>query len=321
MNSLKEINWQDLLTVNSEWIERHLRLQEKIEQNKLVVRFYTIQFSGTECELTSLIKFWANSIVRYVYDAEQIKEFQKDGSEPFREAMNYFGDTNPDRDGKYGELILYLFTEGVLKTPMVTHKLRLLSNRNDQVKGGDGIFFGKYCTELAILIGESKIWEKFGEALDSCFDSLNRFHANYNSDNLDFELFVARSNFSRNFNKEQLDELFESFKPGTEAYQSKNKVHPVLIICEEKHISKIEKNARNKQEAESLMADWLRCRISTMLPSIEKSLTKHENISKVYVDFFILPVENVSNLRHSLYKAIHGVKYGNQRSNPTGGVV
>lgn len=309
MHRLQQVNWQNLLSGNHQWVNQHLKQYPPIKTDKSVTRVIGVEFSGTEQELNALVDSIADSIVHYVYDKKQIEIFRNQGIEPFRKASRYFGKTNPDMDGKYGELLLYILTESILETPLVSHKLTLLTNPNDQVKGGDGIFFGKYEDDYSILIGESKIHQQLSKALESSFDSLDRFHKNYTTDTLDHELFIARSNISSNFSNEQLDALFDAFTPGTDVYKNCTKAHPVLLVFNTKVIERIERKAKNKQEAEKLFEEWVIKRSEEIQKNIVKKLNKYKQLKKVYVDIFLIPLMCVSHFKNSLYKAIHNVDY------------
>ena len=50
------------------------------------------------------------SETKIIIDEKDIKELIEDGYEPSDKALSYFGDIDPLTDGRYGELILYLFT-------------------------------------------------------------------------------------------------------------------------------------------------------------------------------------------------------------------
>lgn len=314
MNKLKEINWSQLKSNDHSWVDEHLKFHPIIESNKTVTRMYSVQFSGTEQEITALVDSIADSIEHYVFDEKQRERFNARGINGFRKSVSFFGETNPDMDGKYGELLLCILAEYVLGTPLVSHKLTLLTNPNDQVKGGDGIFFGEYRDEISILIGESKIHKKFSGALDSSLDSLDRFHNDYTANTLDHELFIARSNISENFNIDQLNSLFEAFTPGTKEYKSCNKAHPVLLVFESKEIDAIEKEAKSKQHAEELFNLWAEKRITKAYEKIMEKLAGYSQLEKVYIDIILLPLSNVSNFKKSLYKAIHGVEYRGKKT-------
>ena len=310
MDKLKGIDWVNLVATKHSWIDDYFSVHSVIEDKKTVCRFLSLDFSGTQQELLSLTEIMAQSIESYVFDEKQLQGFRKEGKAPFQKAMKFFGKTNPDMDGKYGELLLYILTEKFLQTPLVSHKLSLITNTNDQVKGGDGIFFGEYQDELAILIGESKIHQGVSGAMDDALESLDRFYDNYSSGQLGHELFIARSNISENFTSiEDAENLYKAFTPGTSQYKGCVKAHPVLLVFESAKISTIEEKAKNKEEAEKLFNEWLDNRSKKISKLLEDKLDTFAELKKVYIDVFLLPLTNVSKFKHSLYQEIHGVEY------------
>ncbi|MBS3798114.1 Hachiman antiphage defense system protein HamA [Pseudoalteromonas sp. BDTF-M6] len=310
MDKLKAINWPSLVTGKHSWIDDHFNVHSVLEDKKTVCRFFSLDFSGTQQEILSLTEAMAQSIEHYVFDEKQLANLRDEGKTPFQKAMKFFGKTNPDMDGKYGELLLYLLTEKFLNTPLVSHKLSLITNTNDQVKGGDGIFFGDYKDELAILIGESKIHQGAAGAMDDALESLNRFYDNYSAGQLGHEMFIARSNISENFSSlDDAESLYHAFTPGTEQYKGCIKAHPVLLVFESSKISSIEESAKNKDEAEQMFSDWLTGRSKEIQKLLSEKLNNYSELRKVYIDVFLMPLTNVSKFKHALYREIHGVDY------------
>jgi len=310
MDKLKAINWPSLVAGKHSWIDDHFKVHSVLEDKKTVCRFFSLDFSGTQQEMLSLTEALSESIEHYVFDEKQLARFRKEGTVPFRKAMKFFGKTNPDMDGKYGELLLYLLTEKFLQTPLVSHKLSLITNTNDQVKGGDGIFFGDYKGELAILIGESKIHQGAAGAMEDALKSLDRFYDNYSSGQLGHEMFIARSNISENFSSlDDAESLYQAFTPGTMQYKGCVKAHPVLLVFESSKISTIEEKAKNKDEAEQMFSEWLTGRSKEIQNLLGDKLNKYSELKKVYIDVFLMPLTSVSNFKHALYREIHGIDY------------
>lgn len=310
MDKLKAINWPSLVAGKHSWIDDHFKVHSVLEDKKTVCRFFSLGFSGTQQEMLSLAEALSESIEHYVFDEKQLARFRKEGKVPFQKAMKFFGKTNPDMDGKYGELLLYILTEKFLKTPLVSHKLSLITNTNDQVKGGDGIFFGDYKDELAILIGESKIHQGAAGAMEDALESLDRFYDNYSSGQLGHEMFIARSNISENFSSlDDAESLYQAFTPGTKQYKGCVKAHPVLLVFESSKISTIEEKAKNKDEAEQMLSDWLTVRSKEIQKLLDDKLNKYSELKKVYIDVFLMPLTSVSKFKHALYSEIHGIDY------------
>ena len=158
MDSPENLDWVSILRVDSKWIIDLLLSHSKAHNpelsKKLVVRAYSLKFAGTEEHLHGLVKYMADSITNFVYSDLDLKEIKN----PWKKARDYFGNVDPLRDGKSGELLLYLLVEAVLKIPLIAHKIRYVGdNPNDQAKGSDGIFMGNYNDHTAFLFGEAKI--------------------------------------------------------------------------------------------------------------------------------------------------------------------
>lgn len=304
-------DWASCVRISDQWVKENLCDYYTQEINsKVIIRNYCLQFSGTEYEINGLVECVADSIKYFVFSPDKIRQMEREGKEPYRKAVAFFGKTDPEKDGKYGELILFLFTESILKTPMIAHKIESLTNVRDQVKGGDGIFFGEYNGRSALLVGEAKIEQEFGQALTHAFDSLNRFHGALTAvATTGHELIIASNLLREDLSVEQLDYLFNSMKVGTKEYKNKVMVHPVLIIYNDNTIENIEKEALDAEDGNSRLGDYICGELQSVINKVEKRLQDYADVSKVYLDFFFLPVTNVKKLRYALYEAIHGVPY------------
>ncbi|CAH5022067.1 MULTISPECIES: Hachiman antiphage defense system protein HamA [Serratia] len=309
IDKLKGIDWSELIVANHGWIEKHLHVHPINSEKKITARFYSVPYAGLHQEVLTLAGRIADSIEHYVFDEASLAEMRKEGIIPFRKAAEFFGDTNPIVDGKYGELILYALSEFVLRTPMVTHKITSLTNVNDQVKGGDGIFFGDYGGRLSILIGESKIYSDFSQALESAFDSLNRFNEAYSGSALSHEMFIARSNISKNFDIDTLDLIYKAFTPGTELYNECVKTHPVLIIFQDEYLEKIQVDSMTKSDAEALFSAWLETKRNEICQIISSKYKRYPKMASYILDFFLIPMTDVSHFKKTLYKAIHAIEF------------
>lgn len=304
------MEWEQMIQIDNEWLGKFLNDQHFVDETKVKVRGYSIKFSGNLLDFNAITKFLAKSIHKFVYSSKYIGEVGE--LESYIEAQKYFGKKNPKADGKYGELLLFAFVEGVLKCPMVAHKIKSLSNPMDQVKGGDGIFLGNYEYQKghlhsACLIGESKIMEDFSTAVSEAYISLDRFHNEVSSTQFSTtEFMVAKQNLSDDFD---IDYVFDALKPGTEVFQNNILVHPILLMYNTNKINNIEKQALTPKMAEELVQEYFIQRGNEHLDLIKEKLEKWHALENVYLDFFIVPVNNVQKFRNSLYYHIHGVSY------------
>lgn len=304
------LNWAECTRISDNWIKSYLNNHEVHTDSKINVRSYSLKFSGTQYQIMGFIDGIIDHIKQFVFPPEEIRRFEAEGIDVYRRAMSYFGDTNPENDGKYGELLLYMFTESVLQAPMVAHKMTLLTNTRDQVKGGDGVFFGEYNGSNSLFIGESKIELEATTAITHALGSIERFHSNLETTSqFQHELIIASQILRQDLSPEQLDYLYDSFTPKTETYKNNNLVHPILIIYEDSHISDIEVACSGNLDGESRLNDRMRKRIPELIQNIQSKILDHPRVKTVFLDFFFLPTTSVKQLRHTMYQAIHGVAY------------
>jgi len=306
-----EIVWQKLVQINDEWLSRYLITRDFFEHSKVKIRCYSIQFSGNLNDFAAIAKYAALQIPEYVFGPKGIKKIGH--KEAFMEAMKYFGKRVTKTEGKYGELMLFLFVESVLKCPLVAYKMRSLSNFSDQVKGADGVFLGNYEYSSgsfieARLIGESKIMEGFSSCVTQAYDSLNRFHDKVTGPEfMATEFIVAKNNLFDNDDKEiDIDELYDSLTPGTTSFAAKIWVHPIFIMYETNVIDNIELKAKNRDEAEEFMQEYFKTRAQEHIEYIKEKLQDNPELQKIYLDFFIIPVKSVEKFRNEVCFNIHG---------------
>lgn len=324
-----KIDWEKKIKIDKEWVDRQL-INHFIDKNKKVtIRAFTPKVSGTKFSCDALVEELHYLLTDYVHSEKSKKnklksltilygeDLAKDRLQNalYSEAQAFFGKKDPSTDGKYGELLLFALCESILKSKMVAHKIEGLSNGKDQVKGGDGIFLGNY--ELsnckitpAIFIGESKIMKERSKSIDDALDSLNRFHdtktqAEFNK----MEFIVANRTLSLDENDIDYDEIYERLTPGSETFKNQITVHPILLMYNTSSIGKLETDALDKDDLESLISNHFIKKKEEIINTINEKLEKYPEIKKVYVDFFCFPFNNIDTFRNGMYYNIHKVPY------------
>jgi hypothetical protein len=307
---MRAIDWSKLIKIEDKWIEKHLVSQTMFRDTKVIARGYTIPFSGTKNSYKNFAVALSEIIGEFTHDKSTL---QKLGVlKANKNAQKIFGNIDPSKDGRYGELILFAIVESILKCPMVSHKIP--SSFHDQVKGGDGIFIGNYeytdgKYDTAILIGESKIWQQYSAALDDSLESLNRFHDSVSGPRFNSQEFLVAKRgiaISDDFDPEV---LYNYLSPETDEHRSCLFVHPTFIMYETKSIHSIEKKALTSTEAEELIKEYITNRHTEHVNLINNKIALLPNLDAVYLDFFILPVKSVDDFRNELFYEIHGINY------------
>ncbi len=310
MERSKRLDWVKLVRIDSRWIDTFLLTHDTSLKGKVRTRAYSLRFAGTRENMLGLIDFMTDRVKQFVFSDDEIKQLEKEGKEPWRKAAQYLGDTNPSKEGKYGELLLFLMVEAVLNIPMIAHKIRSLTDYNDQIKGSDGVFFGLYRNRISLLFGESKMYQDRDQAIREAFESVGKFYDRPGWDaETRSELLVARQNLSRDLTPQHLEALLKVLDIQSKEYQMTNKVHPILIVYNEEEIPEIESKCTYKDEGEKMVHDKLQGLAKDMMPVILKKInTDWKSLEKVYLDFFFLPVSSVKTFRELLYNSIHNLR-------------
>lgn len=328
-----------LVQIDEHWMDKELvsHLNEKVG-DKISMRLYTIKPVSTAIDFLSLSKFLTKILPHYVYSIKEIEDdiarevkrmiksvrASNDGlpehelqqiiesesirvkneswNEKFNQSRIFFKKSSEKYiGGKYGELFLFALVEGVLGCKMVAHKIRHLTNVHDEIKGSDGLFIGDYNDVPALLIGESKIMISMSDAITDALDSINRYHNDKKkAHNLNHELVIAKADIHHY--DADIDDLYDKLDPTQDAYKTQILVHPIILMYERKYIVDIQKKAKNHEEFNELISALLLKKIKgkkEVFKLIEKHI-KEADLEHVHLDFFLVPVDKVSNFRNAM---------------------
>lgn len=303
-------DWSKHIKIKRDEILKQLNQHFFNVNDKLALRFFTLKPSGTQLLVNGICDVLHDNLAHYVYGESDL---QKKGEMwAGLNAKNYFGQKQPQTDGKYGELLLFVLVESILGCKMIAHKIRSLSNYKDQVKGGDGIFIGSYKVEEveypAYLIGESKVTAKFADALKESLESIDRFHkttAGFLSDEL-----IVSQEFIKVVST-NIDELYDRLTPSTDAFKKQLLIHPVLLMYNTSWFDALEKASKNQSDLEKAIETKLTGSDVKLITKIKNKIKEYPEVEKVYLDFFILPSKSIDEFRNTMYQKIHGIPYIN----------
>ncbi|WP_428225093.1 HamA C-terminal domain-containing protein [Flavobacterium sp.] len=302
---ISDINWEKLLKVNRDFFFDLFILNEEVAiSDEVKIKFYSLKYNDNGLDDSDFINHLYEAAAHYVFDEKDIKELIEDGYTPTDKALSYFGDIDPLTDGRYGELILYLFIEAVLQAPMIVHKISQTYNNNDQVKGSDGIFIGNINGQATLLLGESKMKNNFYGCAGEALDSLKRYINNPQS--IDRELEVAKKHLSRDLNnldENDLDLIYQSLRTKQIEFQEYKICYPAFLMYKEGKIKEI--ISQNILEIEKQVLIFLKSMIKRRSNYIKASLSEINNIT---FEFFMMPVDDVSSFREECYAVFHNGK-------------
>ena len=153
------------------------------------LRFKFIQFDPNgDLKIDLLIKKLLSYFTHYCFSAQKrrINESptEQERNEMYHEAKKLFRkwrqqeitDKNKSTSGEMGEMILWFLMEAVLESPQIVAKMDLKTNRQMESFGSDGIHMKIIDDVLNIFFGEAKLYNDVGKAIDSIFESIEKFH-------------------------------------------------------------------------------------------------------------------------------------------------
>ncbi|MRX64763.1 HamA C-terminal domain-containing protein [Maribacter luteus] len=302
--TISEIDWLKLLKVDSKEFSSWFRLVDKKIVSGAKINFYCLNFNKTKPDYEGFIRYLLTQVESYVFEKFEILEILEDGESPQEKALSYFGNTDPLRDGRYGELILYLFVEALLKAPLVVHKIGQTYNNNDQVKGSDGLFLGSRAGKSTLFLGESKMRGSFSVCVSDALDSISRYIDN--PDSIDRELSVAKKHLSRDLNnldKDSLDLIYRSLRTKQPEFKQYSICYPAFLMYKEGKIEKMIDD--NLPDIENEINKFLLKIKDRRAKYIGEALPKTKNIT---LEFFMMPVVCVNSFRELCYKVFHNDK-------------
>ncbi|SFV52726.1 bll2187; hypothetical protein [hydrothermal vent metagenome] len=284
-------------------IEEYLEIKEELYTNifsnidnetvnNAILRFHYIKFNpNNEPKFDKLIDTIINHITLYCYSISKRTEndYEAYKNRLYREAARLFREN--DKSGEFGELILWFLLESVLKAPQVVAKMDLKTNRNDEIKGADGIHINITNQNiLEIIFGESKLYNNLSKAIIDAFNSIENF---LEKEQYKREYNLITTHFKW-LNTEHQTKLLNFISNNIEADEVKIKFAILIGFDWEKYQKLQEPLERKKfvEEFESIYQEKAKKIINT----IEQKLSKFK-YNNYEFDIFFLPFKSVDEMR------------------------
>lgn len=272
-------------------------------------KIYALPISNSKFDYKRLKEIVANNIINYVYSRREIKEaIDKDvATGLIIKALNKFRELKNEKDNgngsELGEILLYLFMECDLNAPKILSKMELKTNKNDYVKGADGVFLHSYNKEghkiFDLIIGEAKIENNISKAIIDAVDSIKE-HLKQE----DFEVDLVNENiFKEKFDLEEAEELKKIIIPSNTNQKDiiTNKAFGIFIGYS---INVNVDNISNIQAIEIIEKE-IEKNSDTIAKNLKKKINENKwNRYSFYV--YILPFNNAKEDRKEIMKYILG---------------
>jgi len=299
MENEMEIPWSEHTVIDRSELLSNLSDAGEWRENKIKATSFIVSPSYGTLDYDGFVSFLQNKFMFFALSEDDIEESDRPHLEA-QQLSDYKDDAK--MDGKWGELILFTMVEGFLDIPMMSHKLGWKQNPTDQVKGSDGLFFGKYEGSPTLGIGEAKMYTELDGGIKEALDSTNRFHGEDSQLRNRHELTVAMGNPSDNLSKEKIELLSSLFTGESQDYQM---LHPIFVGYEDEELEEFQtKPVEDDQELVDRLQDHVED--TDLLSKVTDSLEDdYSHLRKHWLTFFFLPLEDkdrfVENIKAAIY--------------------
>lgn len=209
------------------------------------------------------------------------------------------------RSGEGGELLLFILAEEYLKAPLLVSKMRLKTNTQMPVHGGDGIHAGWDASAgaLVLYIGESKLHATLNSAIRDAMKSVAEL-AMSSGDRYHHELNLAQTYSDLDgMPAEMQDEMLRYLDPwNTEESTKRIDKYAILIGFDEATYTGLAGTPRAKFE-EKFKEQYSKT-IRTTMEYAKKQLEVN-SISLESVDLFFFPIPSVEEFRKTFMSKLN----------------
>lgn len=293
-----DVPWSEHTVIDGEELIDYLQEGDQWQESKIRVNSYIVKPNYGTLDYSSFIRYLGKKYPYFAFSKDEVEEFDR----PMHRAQKLSDYKDDARyDGKWGELILFLLVDGVLDIPMVSHKLGWKQNPVDQIKGSDGLFFGRFKGNPSLAIGEAKMYGELGSGIEESLDSTDRFHGDGSQIRNQHELAVAAGNLSKNLSSDKIEQLASLFTSQERDYQI---VHPIFVGYDDPDLGELQTEPLSDEE----LLERVREHISeTDLTSavVDKLEDTYSHLQKHWLIFFFLPLENKDQFSESMKEEIY----------------
>lgn len=212
-------------------------------------------------------------------------------------ALNGYNWGDDKKSGEFGELLLFLLAEQVLKLPQLMSKMSLKTNERDHIKGVDGIHIGlTKDNKLALYYGESKIYKSKSDAVS---DALSGISVHLKSP-AKRELSLITDNLNSAINNPELEDkllgFFDYHDPMSNDYTE------IRGLC----LVGFESKRTFKQDNEEYIVNAISRHINTWLADF-KSQININGLEGIHMHVFFVPFKDVDLLRDEFMKGLYSL--------------
>lgn len=281
-----------------ELVEHNFKLHPKVSA---ALNLHFVKFDATgEPKFGTLAECLVDHIISYAISTSRRPNIDAvTAGRLFQEAKENFN--LKDDSGEPGEVLLYFLLETVFKAPQLICKIALKTNKNDEVKGADGIhaLWDDDQDKLVLFIGESKLHARFDSAVSDALASIDKFHSEGQLKR-DLLLTTTHYKYAPDKAKEQITKLLDP-KIATTNYKL---IHVCLVGYDWSKYSDLTGDKRNELITE-FQTLYLKNVESHRLETLQGHLDKFPK-PHLEFHFLFLPFISVEEFRKAFNKILVG---------------
>ncbi len=219
-----------------------------------------------------------------------------------RRAKELFVDL--EKTGEFGEMLLYILVQEILKLPQLISKMTLKTSGKLHYQGADGIHV-KYEEEddsLSLYWGESKMEQTANNALKHCFESLQGFllDAKGHDSTQTRDLHLISTNLLDNTNNPDLEKILVRYFDLDDDLSNKLNYKGVCFVG----FDDDEYPSQPLEKVTSDLATSFRDKIANWLKTTGKHIKSHVSLEKFEIHVFIIPFPSVQEFRDHFLKML-----------------
>lgn len=285
---------------NEKFMEAFDKVWTKPVLNKNKLNLFVLKINANEFNYELLEERLIDPMINYSVSRMVREKYRDEPGTLSKKARQKFR-TIEKNTGELGELLLYAFLEAHLKAPKILSKLEMKTSNNMYINGSDAVHFLKLDNgNFQLIFGESKMYKKFGTALDQALESISNFKKGRNANGdaktgMQFEKTIISDNLCKEVFSEEEKKFIESIiypKEDTDFYTDDAFG---IFIGYEINITEEEKMLENG-EFRNKVKGKIDLQISKQITKIESKI-KEKNLTGHNFYIYVLPFTEIDKKR------------------------
>lgn len=211
-----------------------------------------------------------------------------------------------DKTGEGGEILLYILIQEFLGYPQLLSKMSLKTSPGLHYQGADGIHVGydKEQENLHLYWGESKMYQRIQDAIDSCIESIQGFllDAQGGMSVQERDLQLITSNIGANVNDPDFENLLVRFFDKDDEFSN----HVIYKgICFVGFDSNKYPSKDDCGQTTASIKEQLKKELNIWYKLLKKGLDKYPKLGSKEIHFFLMPFPSVDEFRKNFLQKIH----------------